>query len=356
MFESPIHVSPELEQRKRRRHFRRFKEMLGEKAFLSPSDLPETALFETGRSQPELRGFERDVAHHLVSTLIIESQPAVLELVTGDQSLVPPSVQADTHVGLGPSEAALERNSRLTERVAHAVNQEGRLPFEDERFDVVIHGFAVPYVEDAARLFAEAGRVLKPGGLLMVLWGERFDPELAIRYWRAADDDERMLLVEESISQSGRFGAPRIFQHPAPPRAEDGGEVSLVYAERRGADPRRALRPFPAVLFEQRFSPAQVEQRKRQVAQTQECPYCAEHLERVEVDPSPWGGWDAEALYVCMNDTCPHLLGSYSTLYEQGIRKYTYRATFLPETGQMISLPTPVQGDQILPRRLTKDH
>jgi SAM-dependent methyltransferase len=330
--------------------------MLGPKAFTPPGERPERAIFDAHRGRPAILPHERQVAQHIIETLIVEPQPEILDLLTGEETLVPESMEPSRLVGLGPSEDALSRNPRLTERVVHQVNQEDRLPFDGESFDAVISSFVIPYVQDAAGLFDEVARVLKPGGLLMVLWGERFDDDLAIRYWKAADDDERMLLVEETISQSGEFESPRIFIHPAPLGFEDSGEIALVYAERKGADPQRPGRPFPTVLHDEKFSPEEVEERKRHVAETGECPYCSGELTRVPVEPSPWGGWDARELYVCMNDECPRLLQSYATLYEQGIRQYIYRATFLPETGQMVSLPTPVQGEQVLPRRLTKDH
>lgn len=43
------------------------------------------------------------------------------------------------------------------------------LPFEDERFDVVTVGFGVRNLPDRARAFAEAARVLRAGGRLVVL-------------------------------------------------------------------------------------------------------------------------------------------------------------------------------------------
>src|SRR5690606_37850249 len=44
-----------------------------------------------------------------------------------------------------------------------------RLPFESGRFDVAVLHMALHYVENPATALAEAGRVLRPGGRLIVV-------------------------------------------------------------------------------------------------------------------------------------------------------------------------------------------
>ena len=56
------------------------------------------------------------------------------------------------------------------------------------------------------------------------------------------------------------------------------------------------------------------------------------------------------------NDRCPWQRRSAGVLFQQGIRSHTYRALFHPVTGNLITLPCPMDAGKVLPRRLTKDH
>lgn len=66
------------------------------------------------------------------------------------------------------------------------------LPFPDESFDLILLFEAIYYLTDAGRFFAEARRVLRPGGTLLIVtvnpeW-RGFNPSpLKTRYWSAGD-------------------------------------------------------------------------------------------------------------------------------------------------------------------------
>jgi ubiquinone/menaquinone biosynthesis C-methylase UbiE len=51
----------------------------------------------------------------------------------------------------------------------------GRLPFPDERFDMVISRSVVEHLEDPLQVFREFFRVLRPGGKTVVITPNRFD-------------------------------------------------------------------------------------------------------------------------------------------------------------------------------------
>ncbi len=67
-------------------------------------------------------------------------------------------------VGIDPDERVAE-NAFLDE--AH-VGFADSLPFEDERFDLVFSDNVLEHLDEPARVFAEVGRVLKPGGRFLV--------------------------------------------------------------------------------------------------------------------------------------------------------------------------------------------
>jgi len=79
--------------------------------------------------------------------------------ITGSDGLV---------VGLDPSWNMLTVAKR--QRVRHAIQGIAeRLPFQDNRFDLVSMGYALRHVADLRTTFLEYLRVLKPGGALLIL-------------------------------------------------------------------------------------------------------------------------------------------------------------------------------------------
>lgn len=96
--------------------------------------------------------------------------------------------------GIDPSESmlALSRARSPRPRSASIEFHHGdanTLPFQDDSFDVVTVTQVYEYVEDMAGALAEAHRVVRPGGRLLVL-----DTDWASTVW-ASNDDERMRRV-----------------------------------------------------------------------------------------------------------------------------------------------------------------
>jgi arsenite methyltransferase len=103
-------------------------------------------------------------------------------------------------VGLDPSESMLALSARREPAAGSAPitfcsGDAGALPFADESFDVAVSTQVYEYVEDLATALAEARRVLRPGGRLLVLdtdwdsvvWHSR-DPERMRRVLAAWDE------------------------------------------------------------------------------------------------------------------------------------------------------------------------
>ena len=93
----------------------------------------------------------------------------------------------------------IQRQDRavLDERVVRDLNADPRLPFADGSFDVVLNTVSVDYVTRPLELFREVGRVLRPGGLFLVIFSNRYFPEKAVRIWRESSEQERILIVED---------------------------------------------------------------------------------------------------------------------------------------------------------------
>ena len=115
---------------------------------------------------------------------------------------VPGSVEV---TGLGMNQAELEANPRLARSLLHDLNKQPRLPFDDASFDAVVCSVSVEYLVRPLEVFAEVGRVLKPGGRFIITFSDRWFPPKVIQLWTELHPFERMALVLEYFRHSGQF-------------------------------------------------------------------------------------------------------------------------------------------------------
>jgi ArsR family transcriptional regulator len=127
-----------------------------------------------------------------------------------------------------------------------------RLALPDASFDAVVIHQVLHYAERPAAAIAEAARVLRPNGILVLV---DFAPH-ALEYLREEHAHRRLGFADAEIAEW--FGAAGL--DPAPPRRLPGNPLTVVIwtarngspsAGRRAAgEPRTALRPMPQPLFE----------------------------------------------------------------------------------------------------------
>jgi SAM-dependent methyltransferase len=113
-------------------------------------------------------------------------------------------------VALGMNEHELTANHAATSYVVHDLNTTPQLPFDDARFDAVTCCVSVDYLVQPIAVFAEARRVLVPGGVMVNTFSNRCFPTKAIRGWLANTEEGRCRIVAEYFRQSGGWDEPRI--------------------------------------------------------------------------------------------------------------------------------------------------
>ena len=311
----------------------------------------DSLFYKEDRFVSHLDSLALATVEEVIGRLIVEDHPVILDLMAGWDSHIPGELEPSRVVGLGLNEKELKKNRILSERVIHDLNKEPILPFSANTFDVILNTISVDYMTNPVETFREVGRILKPGGLFLVLFSNRFFPEKVIKVWREAGEEERIILVEEFFTLAGCFADTSLFVSKGRPRPRDdkyarldipSDPVYAVYAEKKGGDPAGKKRPKVMVSFGEKPDPVTIEKRKRQVKDTMECPYCGERLKKWLVPDNPFcQTWDNDYLYICFNDGCPYYVRGWDHLCSEGNRGMSYRLMYNPEKDRCTPIPVP---------------
>ena len=185
------------------------------------ADENEDRLFyETPRMVYHIDRTAIDIIHRLYGERI-PPQCHVLDLMSSWVSHLPEDLPLKSLTGLGMNQGELEANSRLTDYVVHDLNVSPRLPFNDNAFEAVICSVSVEYLIHPFEVFADIARVLKPGGIFMVTFSNRWFPPKVINIWTQLHEFERMGLVLEFFLKSGQYRKLHTYSMRGLPRPQD---------------------------------------------------------------------------------------------------------------------------------------
>ncbi|MFZ0447926.1 MAG: class I SAM-dependent methyltransferase [Desulfatiglandaceae bacterium] len=320
-------------------------------SFSRKDDREDMLFYQKARLVSHLDSVALGTVEKVVGGLIVEKKPVILDLMVSWNSHIMQDLETSRVVGLGLNKTELERNRVLTERVIHDLNEDPVLHFPANTFDVVLNTVSVDYMTHPVEVFREVGRVLKPGGLFLVIFSNRFFPEKVVKAWAEASEEERIILVEEFFTLAERFEDTTLFVSKGRPRPADDKYAHLdipsdpiyaVYAEKRGGDPDRKRRPKVILPFGEKPDPREVEKNKTKVKETLACPYCGERMKKWIVPDNPFcQTWDNDYMYICFNDRCSYYVRGWDQLSAEGNRGMSYRLMYNPEKDRCMPIPVP---------------
>jgi SAM-dependent methyltransferase len=96
---------------------------------------------------------------------------------------------------MGMNAQELAKNPAATEFLVRDLNEDPTFPFEDNSFDVITNCVSVDYLTRPREVFAELGRILRPGGRAVMSFSNRCFPTKAIRIWRQTGDLDHVFIV-----------------------------------------------------------------------------------------------------------------------------------------------------------------
>jgi ubiquinone/menaquinone biosynthesis C-methylase UbiE len=151
----------------------------------------------------ERTGWKRAAAHYedswlgattafvesLLDAVGVAAGTRLLDVATGPGYVAAEALRRDSVVvGLDVAEEMVELARERCPEAEFVVGDAHELPFEDERFDAVTMSFGIHHVSDPERVFAEAARVLRPGG-----W-------YAFTSWTDAPDHAPIAIADSAVT------------------------------------------------------------------------------------------------------------------------------------------------------------
>lgn len=318
-------------------------------------EMDDAIYYAIERPGPHLDSLALNTVERVIKELIVEDEPVILDLMAGIDSHIPDSIKVREVVGLGLNDSELKKNGRLSSYRVHDLNREPRLPFAEDTFDVVINTVSVDYMTQPFVIFEEVSRILKPGGLFLVIFSDRYFPEKAVKVWKQGSEEERILFVEEFFRRTPGFEKLRLFiskgwPRPKGDRYSDLGipsdPVYVLYSEKAGKPEGARARPDLMERSVKTRSKAEIDERKKQVGSTLCCPHCDQKLSKWKVPINPFMEWENEFMYICFNDLCSYYLDGWDAMAQQGNHGISYRYMYNPINGT--SLPVPVHSPRAL--------
>lgn len=163
----------------------------------------------------------------------LKPRSSILDLMSSWRSHLPEHFEFSRVVGLGLNREEMVDNPALTEIVVHDVNRLPRLPFSDDSFDAAVIAVSVQYLTRPVEIFAEVGRVLKPGAPFVVAFSNRMFPTKAVALWQSVSESERVQIVAAYFTRSAVFDQLEIIDRSH--RNEPGDPIWAIVGHARPA-------------------------------------------------------------------------------------------------------------------------
>lgn len=120
-----------------------------------------------------------------------------------------PEKKTWSHVSItGMNEYELRANKQADDYSVRNLNRQPQLPYEDASFDIVTCTVSFDYLSKPLEVMREVGRVLRPGGKVLLSTSNRCFPTKAVSVWLGASDAEHVLIYGSYIHYSGAFEPP----------------------------------------------------------------------------------------------------------------------------------------------------
>jgi SAM-dependent methyltransferase len=171
-----------------------------------------------GSEAPAARHID-DAAIAAVTRLHREVLPAggaILDLMSGWVSHLPPEIYYRKVVGVGPDACELAENPFLDEWRVQDLNRNPHLAFTTAEFDGAAICVSIQHLTRPCDVIREVGRVLKPGAPLVVTFSNCCLATRAIACWHLLDDAGQLCLIAHYFAEAGNWTDIRCLDRTPP--------------------------------------------------------------------------------------------------------------------------------------------
>ncbi len=134
----------------------------------------------------------------------------ILDMMSSWVSHLPDELEFSHVEGHGMNAEELAKNPCFDHYFTQNLNQNPKLPLEDQSFDAVLNAVSVQYLQYPEAIFSEIHRILKPGGVAIVSFSNRMFYQKAIEVWRDASEADRLNLVKHYFESVPGFSTPEV--------------------------------------------------------------------------------------------------------------------------------------------------
>lgn len=173
-------------------------------AYFRKDEEADARYYDSPRLVQHLDETARDVVTQLYKRFIKDGMK-VLDLMSSWISHLPEKLNRVKVSGLGMNRTELEQNPVLTDNRVHDLNAHPTLPYASESYDAAICTASIEYLTQPLAVFNDLARVLRPGGVFVVTFSNRWFPAKAIGIWEQIHEFERMGLVMEYFLRSDAY-------------------------------------------------------------------------------------------------------------------------------------------------------
>ncbi len=140
----------------------------------------------------------------------LKSNTRIFDLMSSWVSHLPEDLKFAHVEGHGLNGEELARNPRFDHYFVQNLNQDPKLPLDDQSFDAVLNTVSVQYVQYPEAIFTEIHRILKPGGIAIISFSNRMFYQKAIAAWRDGSEASRVELVKRYFKAVPGFTEPEV--------------------------------------------------------------------------------------------------------------------------------------------------
>src|SRR5579862_7039144 len=141
---------------------------------------------------------------------------AILDVMSGWVSHLPPEAPYRRVVGIGTERQALAENPFLDEWRVQNLNKNPILPFATGEFDGATICAAIQHLARPGEVIRDLARVLKPGAPLIVSFSNRCVATRPIACWCLLDEAGHLCLVAQCFAEAGNWADIRCLDRTPP--------------------------------------------------------------------------------------------------------------------------------------------